>query len=158
MIRCCFALFHPLPLCHSIYSFLFACSLSFFVIFGFVFYAFLSLCVFAAVSYHTFIHCDCCNVTFNDKKAVWERRWHRQRLRQRQRYRCVSFFALSLSPSLGLHLCTLAHFMRATAIIGLIFSLLLLQFARSLFFHSLCTLSPPNVYIFADLFDKSYDI
>lgn len=55
------------------------------------------VCVFAAVSYHTFIHCDCCNVTFNDKKAVWERRWHRQRLRQRQRYRCVSFFALSLS-------------------------------------------------------------
>lgn len=23
-----------------------------------------------AVSYHTFIHCDCCNVTFNDKRAL----------------------------------------------------------------------------------------
>lgn len=65
-------------------------------------------------------------------RKLCERRWHRQRLRLRQRQRYHFFLLLSL----GLHLCTLAHFMQATAIIEF-FSLLFSICSFTVFFLSI---------------------
>lgn len=110
-----------------------------------------------AVSYHTFIHCDCCNVTFNDKRASQKTltlSLSLPRFLSPFLFVCLfsqvcvfcvfhSLFPLSLSL---FSFCSfyLSHFMQETAII------------RFCSIHSLF----PSVSLvsFVDLFRKSYDI
>lgn len=101
------------------------------------FYAFPSL-----ISYHTFIHCDCCNVTFNDnKRAVWETMTSTTTTTATTVSLYAWFFcsfSLSHSLLLGLHLCVLLLIScKQTAIIGLVFCS----------FTFFCSLSPPNVHL-----------